>query len=512
MKSVAYLRVSTQEQSSQRQSEELELFAKHKGLMLVKTFEDIISGSKVSIDDRDDFNKMERYLNENLDVKNIVILELSRLGRRNLDILTFVEKCTTKGINIHIKDLNLSTLDSKGEKSLMSGMMIALLGSMAENESRLLSSRIKSGKLSRAKQNLAFGGKITGYKKAKDGTPKIDENEAPIIRRIFELASQSIGSRSISDIIDEEFDRNFAVGTIGGIIRNSFYKGERKYKELVLKVEPIVSEEVWKLANDYIDGRKKFTSRAYAYVNLVQGKIKCHVCESTMHQYVIKSARADQFRCKNKECKNIVNRPWLYDEIRKVVEKYAKKSKDKKVREQFNLKITSYKARIISNKKELEKLNRRRVKARIQYIDDNDFLIEDYNVIQEEIKNSVKNIDKDTIRLNEELRACEIALKSDIEHFSKDLELFKTEINEILKSVEVWKEFVSINLFGWREHIIMKPKSGELGWKTRREKKGLYEVNEVNNYDNSYNDDEIEVMINHIIKENEEHIIGKNSI
>jgi len=42
-------------------------------------------------------------------------------------------------------DLSISTLDSNGNKSVESSIIISILGSMAENETRLLADRIKSG-------------------------------------------------------------------------------------------------------------------------------------------------------------------------------------------------------------------------------------------------------------------------------------------------------------------------------------------------------------------------------
>ena len=466
MKAVAYLRVSTQDQSLERQYDDIKKFASTKKLTLVQIFEDKISGSKTKTDERVGFNQMETYLKLNEDVKNILVLEISRLGRKNNDIQNVVEKYIEKGINIHIDDLDISTLDKKGNRSFASEIMISLLGVMAANEARLVSSRISSGKMSRARKNLAFGGKIIGYKKGEDGTPIIDEVQAPMIKKIFEFASKGLGMRNVSTMIESEFGRKIAIGTLSGIIRNSFHKGERKYNNLELTVPAIVSEELWKIANDSINNRSKFGSRTNINTNIISGKIKC-ACGNVMHQKVIPQGRIDSFICKDEKCKNAINRPWLFRMVRKVVERHAQKTKDEQVRETFKLQISSHKVKIDLNKKEIEKLEKRQKKARDLYLD-SDIPKEEYNQIKADVVTEIEEYSNINVKLNEVIKASVNALKTDIKHFSEDLELFKAEIQEIISHVIIDKERVLINIFGWREYDLNKPNSIKLGWEARK--------------------------------------------
>jgi DNA invertase Pin-like site-specific DNA recombinase len=492
MKAVAYLRVSSQDQSLTRQYEDIKKFSAYKGFDLDKIFEDKISGSNTKTNDRDGFKEMEKYIELNEDIKDILILEISRLGRKNNNIQNAVEEYTEKGINIHIEDLNISTLDERGNRSFASEIMINLLGVMAANESRLLSSRVKSGKMSRAKKNLAFGGKIIGYKKSKDGTPIIDEDQAPLIERIFELASNGLGMRKISTMIENEFDRKIAIGTLSGIIRNTFHKGVRKYKELEREVPAIVSTEIWQKANDLIDGRKKFQSRTNIYTNIIQGKITCE-CGYVMYQKVIPQGRIDYFVCKDDKCKNSINRPWLFRMIRKIVVRHAQKTKDEQVREKFKLEILSKKASINVNKKLIEKLNKRKIKARDVFLDD-DFSKKEYHTIVDDIKHDIDKINKDNIKLNDAIRAFENTLKSDIKHFSKDLPLFKEEIQDIISHVIIDKERVLINIYGWREYDLHKPNSIKLGWEARKPISERY-LNEELPLRHPIDDDDLEMFI-----------------
>jgi DNA invertase Pin-like site-specific DNA recombinase len=466
MKAVAYLRVSTQEQSLERQYEEIEKFAIDKNLTLVKIFEDKISGTKTKANQRIGFKHMETYINLNDDIKSILVLEISRLGRKNNDIQNVVEKFAEKGINIHIKDLKLSIFDDEGNRSFASEVMINMLGVMSSNEVRLLGSRISSGKMSRARKNLAFGGKIIGYKKGEDGTPVIDEIEAPIIKKIFEFTSKGLGMRSVSTMIESEFGKKIAIGTLSGIVRNSFHKGLRKYNGLELTVPAIVSEELWQMANDSINNRSKYGSRTNVNTNIIHGKINCE-CGNVMHQKVIPQGRIDSFICKDEKCKNSINRPWLFRMVRRVVERHAQKTKDEQVREKFKLQISSHKVELDLNNKQIEKLEKRRQRARDLYAD-LDFTKEEFNETKADVDTKIEEYNNINNKLNEVIKASRNALKTDIKHFSEDLELFKAEIQDIISHVIIDKETVVINIFGWREYELYKPNSIKLGWEARK--------------------------------------------
>ncbi|WP_159021257.1 recombinase family protein [Formosa sp. L2A11] len=469
---VAYLRVSTEEQSLDRQYEEVKVFAESKNLKLVKIFEDKISGSKTKASDRKGFNLMEKHLNKNADIKHILVLEISRLGRKNYDIQTVIEKYIELGVNIHIKDLGQSTLDEKGNRNLASELIISMLGIMAGNESRLLSDRIKSGKMSRARQNKGFNSKIIGYKKGEDETPIIDEEQAPLIRRIFELACQDMGMRSISSVIQSEFGQKFAMGTLGGIIKNTFHKGERKYNDLILEVPAIVSPEIWDKANKLIQSRSKYARRTIVNPNIVQGKISCGECGNILHQKVIPDARLNQFICSNDDCKNSINRPWLFTMVKLAVEEHGKQTRDKHAIENYKNKISSNKDIINLNKLEIKKREKKLSKIRLMYVDD-EFTKEEYQELTKDVKDEIKSLTTRINTLNDEITAYKNALTNPIEHFSNDYTVLKDEIKDIVHKVEIYKDRVTINLFGHRIYDLQKPNSSKLGWMSRKIKEGI---------------------------------------
>jgi hypothetical protein len=281
-------------------------------------------------------------------------------------------------------------------------------------------------------------------------------------------------------------------GISSGIIRNTFHKGERKYIDLELTVPAIVSKELWQKANDSINNRSRFGSRTNVNTNIIHGKINCE-CGNVMHQKVIPKGRIDSFVCKDEKCKNSINRPWLFRMIHRVVERHAQKTKDEQVRENFKLQISSYKAKIVLNNKEIEKLENRQKRARDLYLD-LELSKEEYNETKEDVRTKIEVYNHINVKLHEVITTSENALKTDIKHFSEDLELFKVEIKDIISHVIIDKKRVLINIFGWREYDLHKPNSIKLGWEARKPINERY-LNEGLPLRHPIDDENLEMMI-----------------
>ncbi|GFD78696.1 recombinase family protein [Tenacibaculum sp. IMCC1] len=467
---VSYVRVSSKDQDVDRQKDELKSFSQKKDLQIVKFFEDKISATKSNINERTGFKKLKKFLlDDNNNVKNLLVHEVSRLGRKNHEVQSIIEDFSQLGVNIHFMDLNLSTLDENGLKSPESSIIISILGSMAENENRLLSKRIKGGLLASAKKGLAFSDKITGYKKGKDGRPIIDENQAPIVRRMYEMASKNTTLYFISKKIKEEFGTNINSKTISGIIKNPFYKGERMYLGEIIKVDAIVSKEKWELANKFLNSRKVFTKRHRVYENILEGKIECYNCSKPLYQYIVPKSRSNLYKCSQK-CSGIsVNRPWLFQMIRYVVEKHTEKVNDKKFKEDLQNKIAE-------NLKYIEDLKIQQSTTESAQLQNYDRFLKGkvkeviYEKTNDNYEKQLKTIELKLNNCLEKNNSFKKALKSKPKHFSNDLKTFKVQIQDILECVEVDENFVIINIQDVVKYKIPKINGTELGWIKRKNK------------------------------------------
>lgn len=269
---------------------------------------------------RDSFNRMIR------DAKAgrfdfIITKEISRFSRSTLDSIKYTQELLEHDVGVLFQNDNINTLDSDSEFRLV------VMAGVAQDEVRKLSERLKFGFRQAIKNGHVLGNdKLWGYDK-KDCVLTINETEAQVVRRIFELyANQQMGIRRISQtLLDEGFTsrkgNTFNVLTIRHILCNPKYKGwycanksqtvdyrsKRKVfldeSEWVMYPDPsipaIVSEELWDRANALYKRRSQqmmshqsaaeFHNR-YPY----SGKIICEEHGTSFHRQVLRSSKGEK--------------------------------------------------------------------------------------------------------------------------------------------------------------------------------------------------------------------------
>ena len=154
---VIYARVSSMgdRQSTERQIEDLTRYAEDKGYDIVKVFQEHISGAKS--------NQVRGALSECLEFckaerpGTLMVTELSRLGRSTVEVLKAVEELTAAGVNTYILDLNLSTLDERGEDNPVAKMVLTVLALGAEMERKLILGRLNSGRTLAKSKGIKMG-------------------------------------------------------------------------------------------------------------------------------------------------------------------------------------------------------------------------------------------------------------------------------------------------------------------------------------------------------------------
>lgn len=156
-KTVLYARVSSSgdRQSTDRQIEDLTRYAEGKGLEVVRIFQEHVSGAK-SNQERGAFSECLEFCRAERP-GTLMVTELSRLGRSTVEVLKAVEDLTAAGVSIYILDLNLSTLDERGEENPVAKMVLTVLALGAEMERKLILGRLNSGRELAKKRGVAMG-------------------------------------------------------------------------------------------------------------------------------------------------------------------------------------------------------------------------------------------------------------------------------------------------------------------------------------------------------------------
>ena len=251
----------------------------------------------------------------------IITKEISRFSRSTLDSIKYTQELLEHDVGVLFQNDNINTLDSDSEFRLV------VMAGVAQDEVRKLSERLKFGFRQAIKNGHVLGNdKLWGYDK-KDCVLSVNEEEAQVVRRIFDLyANRQMGIRRISQtLLDEGFTSRkggaFNVLTIRHILCNPKYKGwycanksqtvdyrsKRKIfldeSEWVMYPDPsipaIVSEELWDRANALYKRRSQqmmshqsaaeFHNR-YPY----SGKIICEEHGTTFHRQLQKSKAGEK--------------------------------------------------------------------------------------------------------------------------------------------------------------------------------------------------------------------------
>ncbi|MFZ4107156.1 recombinase family protein [Flavobacterium sp.] len=194
-KAIIVSRCSTNEkrQDVSRQSYDLEnKFSKV--YEIVKKLEYYKSGEK----NEKEIDEIIKYAITN-DIQHILFSEISRIGRRVIETLIFIENCTKHRINVHIDNYNMNSLNDDKSENMMTKIMLQIGASFAEMELKQTHSRLNSG---RAKY-IANGGRLGRNPDTKLTKEQILEkhkdvikylNQGQSIRNIMKLTTKSSGT------------------------------------------------------------------------------------------------------------------------------------------------------------------------------------------------------------------------------------------------------------------------------------------------------------------------------
>lgn len=179
-----YCRVSTnhysQEESLEAQIEGLKQIVKNNtDWSLFKVYTDKDSGGNTF---RFGFQSMMFDCYENY-IDIVLVKSISRLSRNTVDLLEAVNKLRCMGIDIIFHEENIKTGEAEND------VFVATLTAFAQAESESNSEAIKWG-LKRgfeSGQSKLYNRKCYGYKHNENGELTIDEAQAVVVRKIYDL-------------------------------------------------------------------------------------------------------------------------------------------------------------------------------------------------------------------------------------------------------------------------------------------------------------------------------------
>ena len=210
--------------------------------------------SGISTKRRENFNRMiDDAAEDKFDL--VITKEISRFARNTLDSIQFTRQLLSDGVGVFFQNDNINTFDEDSE------LRLSIMSSIAQDELRKLSSRVKFGHQQAIKNSVVLGNnRIFGYRK-ENKRLVIDEDQAPMVRELFELyATDEYSMKQIETMFWNKGYRNLngrkiAHSTMANMIANPKYKGyyvgnKVKVVDMFTKKQKFLPPEEWVMFKD----------------------------------------------------------------------------------------------------------------------------------------------------------------------------------------------------------------------------------------------------------------------
>jgi DNA invertase Pin-like site-specific DNA recombinase len=197
MEVVIYSRVSSESQDNERQIVNLKEVAQNRGWHVRRVFQEKISGT-TETRARNEFKSLIYYL-EKTTVNIVMVSEISRIARRVVVVLNFVELLHEKGIALYIQQFNMLTLEN-GKENPVAKMLLQMLSIGAEMENNQRKIRQMEG-IKLAQMKGVYKGRMRGARSAPTSliekypniSDLLDKSELSV-RRISVITGHSINT------------------------------------------------------------------------------------------------------------------------------------------------------------------------------------------------------------------------------------------------------------------------------------------------------------------------------
>ncbi len=332
MKMALYARVSTDEQlkgySIEVQTEKLVQYVEFNNIDEYEIFKD--EGHSAKNLNRPAIKELMKRLKTG-EFQGIIVHKLDRLTRRVRDLQDIVDFMDKHNLQLISLNENLDSKTANGRFHLN------ILGSAAQWEREAIQERVCLGVKQAALSGKIVGTVPFGYKyDATTGQVSINDEEAEVVRIVFNMYAKGYGSNAISKHIYETYPKefmNFGNTQILRMIKRRSYIGEYKtrFKDGTSHIRtdafpPIIDIELFNKVQEMIERRKISSPRERSKRRIFTGYLVCGFCgRSICGSASGASAKAGtlSYRCSQKytrtkcQCANFVE-----DEMEKAFVEY----------------------------------------------------------------------------------------------------------------------------------------------------------------------------------------------
>ena len=319
---VIYARYSSASQNEQSIAGQVEVctkWAEANDIDIVHIYHDEALSGKT--DKRPDFQKMIKAA-KSRKFDYIIVYKLDRFARNRYDSAIYKAQLKKYGVRI------LSAMENIADGP--EGIILeSVLEGMAEYYSANLAQNVLRGLHQRAELGKHLGGKPPlGYKLTADRSYEIDDDTAPIVRKIFEMYAEGHTLRGIANCLNDKGyttsqGRKFTTNSFYSILKNEKYIGIYKCMDVEIKnaIPPIVSEDIFEKVQQKVKMNKIAPAHNKGDADFhLTGKVFCGKCghnmigdsgtsrNGTTHYYYTCLERKKRRGCKKKKS---VKKDWI---------------------------------------------------------------------------------------------------------------------------------------------------------------------------------------------------------
>jgi site-specific DNA recombinase len=451
MKIGIYTRVSTEEQKktgiSLRDQEQRGIEFCIKNGYEYEVFSDGGYSGELDIEFRPALNRLvDKLLISPKEVDGVFVVDIDRLTRdakvgfflKQIFIENQVKLFNADGFEINLHDEN---------EDLMMGIKFLL----SSFELKKLRIRIKRALLRNVKDGKVMGGPLKpyGYQKGPENKLIIFDEESEVVKRIFQLCIEGLSTRKIADKLNEEgiptkrskSEKGYLTfngkkhtsffwrdATIYSMLKNTIYKGERRFKGGIYPSPVIVEESKFELVQRILTQRNNFKDTTNKHFYLLKGLIVCTICGMRFYGRKRVDLSDNQYICCSQRLRNFCgNRGMNIDKMNKIIW-------DLVINLPNNMKMI-----MLENKNEnhvrLEKSViklKQKLKVKLIEVDNILDLFRDNDRGREIVKTRLEKLEKEINVLNYEIkiRERELSMANTHEDF---LNTLKVQLNEFTK-------------------------------------------------------------------------------
>lgn len=268
---------------------------------------------------RDEFNRLMKDCDAGK-IDLVLVKSISRFARDTVDTLNATRHLKELGIDVFFERENIHSISGEGE------LLLTLLASFAQEESRSISDNVKWGVRKRFQKGIPNGHKAPyGYEWNGDGFSIIPE-QGEVVKEIYRryldgesaysiakgLASKGIKGQSGVSMNDSTIKNILSSISYTGTMylqKNFFTEGHRRHKnngELPMYAveemfEPLVSKEDFEKVQEVMKARAKIMPNRNPKLTAFSGLVRCGNCGCSISRRTSKYGK--KWVCNTKERK-----------------------------------------------------------------------------------------------------------------------------------------------------------------------------------------------------------------